>query len=57
MRVGVGRSACFAEELIGLTFVDVMTLEMVVRIVNRQVQLNDTVASELQRIDIDTAFP
>ena len=58
----IGTSSCtwLAEEHICLSLVDVMTLEMVVRIVDRQVQLNDTIATRLhrcERVQIDATFP
>ena len=58
----IGTSSCtwLAEEHICLSLVDVMTLKMVVRIVDCQVQLNDTIATRLhrcERIQIDATFP
>ena len=60
MCVRTAGRATLAEEIIRVAFVDIMTFEMIVRIVDCQVQLNDTVASRLngsQRIDIDTTGP
>ena len=60
MDIGSARCAYFSEEVIALAFVDVMAFEMVVWIVNAQMQLDDTIATGLrriQRIYIDTTFP
>ena len=60
MRVSATGRARLTKERIGFAFVDVMTFEMIVGIVDAQVQLDDAVAAGLrriQRIDIDTAFP
>ena len=60
MCVGTTGGARLTEEVVCLTLIDIMALVMVVRIVHRQVQLNNRVTTGCHRcecIDIDTAFP
>ena len=59
MGVRTSGGAILIKEMISLAFVDIVTLVMVVRIVDRQVQFHDTVATRSrrsQRVDIDTAL-
>ena len=59
MGVRTTGGAILTEEVIGLPLVDIVTLVMVVRIIDRQVQLYDTVATRSrrsQRVDINTAL-
>ena len=60
MGVRTAGGASLTEEVVGLALVDIVALVMVVRIVNRQVQLNNRIATgshRSQRIYVYTALP
>ena len=60
MGVRTAGGASLTEEVVGLALVDIVALVMVVRIVNRQVQLNNRIATgshRSQRIHVYTALP